>query len=195
MLARAASGDETAFAQLYREVHPRLRRYGLSLVGQDADDVVAEAWLQIARDLRRFTGDLADFRAWTAQIVRNRAMDLHRARARRPVTSLPLDTLLDTPAPDDTAKAALDQLSADAAIRLIGSVLPHDQAEAVMLRVVVGLDAASAGDVMGKNANAVRVSAHRGLKTLAKRLAATPPAATPPAATPPPAAHGAGSDS
>jgi RNA polymerase sigma-70 factor (ECF subfamily) len=48
--------------------------------------------------------------------------------------------------------------------------LPPDQAEAVLLRVVVGLDAESAGKVLGKRAGAVRTAAYRGLRTLASRL-------------------------
>ncbi|MFE1783577.1 sigma factor-like helix-turn-helix DNA-binding protein, partial [Streptomyces sp. NPDC059506] len=50
--------------------------------------------------------------------------------------------------------------------------LPRDQAEAVLLRVVVGLDATSTARVLGKRSGAVRMAAHRGLKRLAGRLEA-----------------------
>jgi len=40
----------------------------------------------------------------------------------------------------------------------------------VLLRVVVGLDAASAAEVLGKRSGAVRTAAYRGLKRLAERL-------------------------
>jgi len=69
--------------------------------------------------------------------------------------------------------AAEEALSTSGAIELIAS-LPPDQAEAVLLRAVVGLDAKSAGAVLGKRPGAVRVAAHRGLKTLATRLEAAP---------------------
>jgi RNA polymerase sigma-70 factor (ECF subfamily) len=52
--------------------------------------------------------------------------------------------------------------------------LPSDQAEAVLLRAVVGLDADSAGKILGKRAGAVRTAAYRGLRALAKRLDQTP---------------------
>jgi RNA polymerase sigma-70 factor, ECF subfamily len=169
LIARAAAGDDTAFAALYIDLQPRLRRYALSLVGQEADDVTAEAWLQIARDLRGFSGDLDAFRGWAARIVRNRALDYVRARNRRPVQSLPPEQFPELPAGDDTAASAFDRLSTTAAVRVIAS-LPREQAEAVLLRAVVGLDAKTAGKVLGKSAAAVRVSAHRGLKALAKRL-------------------------
>lgn len=169
LVARAASGEEIAFAALYRDTQPRLLRYAASLVATDADDVTAEAWLQIVRDLPGFVGDVDAFRGWAARIVRNRAMDLLRARARRPVQVAANDDLPEVAAPDDTATIAVDRLSTDAAIRLIAS-LPRDQAEAVLLRAVVGLDAKSAGAVVGKSAGAVRIASHRGLRKLAENL-------------------------
>jgi len=72
-------------------------------------------------------------------------------------------------APDDTARSALEVLSTEAAMRLIAS-LPLDQAEAVLLRVVMGLDAKAAGRVLGKRAGAVRTASHRGLRRLAEQL-------------------------
>lgn len=173
VLHRAAQGDELAFGQLYTAVHPRLRRYAASLVGDHADDVTAEAWLQIARDIRRFHGDLDGFRAWAARIVRNRAVDLLRSRARRPVHQTPVEELLDVADPADTEHLALERLSTDDAVALIAA-LPREQAEAVMLRAVVGMDAAAAGEVLGKSAAAVRVSAHRGLKALRAMLSTAP---------------------
>lgn len=167
-LAAACGGDEIAFARIYRCLHPRLRRYAASLVGQDADDVTAEAWLQIARDLRGFDGDGDAFRGWATRIVRNRALDHLRYRARRPVDAV--EQIPEGPGAEDAALIALDRISTATAVRLIAT-LPREQAEAVMLRAVVGLDARTAGEVLGKSATAVRVSAHRGLRNLAKRLA------------------------
>lgn len=168
-VAAAQAGDGQAFAALYRETHPRLLRYAAGLVGQDAEDVTAEAWLQIARDLHRFSGDVDAFRGWAARIVRNRAMDQVRARARRPVQATDLSALLEHPCTEDAASTAAENISTAAAIALIAT-LPQDQAEAVLLRAVIGLDAASAGKVLGKRPGAVRIAAHRGLKTLARRL-------------------------
>jgi RNA polymerase sigma-70 factor (ECF subfamily) len=57
------------------------------------------------------------------------------------------------------------------ALELIAS-LPQDQAEAVLLRAVVGLDAKAAARVLGKRPGAVRTAAYRGLKTLKQRISA-----------------------
>jgi len=166
----AKAGDESAFAALYLDTQPRLLGYAMGLVGAEAEDVTAEAWLQISRDLSCFAGDLDAFRGWAARIVRNRAIDSVRARNRRPSQPMGLTTMPDQPTAPDAAELALTNLSTRSAIALIAR-LPQDQAEAVLLRAVVGLDANAAGKVLGKRAGAIRVAAHRGLRTLARLIA------------------------
>ena len=166
-VAQAKGGNENAFRELYRSVHPALLRYLWVLVGQDAEDIASEAWLQIARDLPSFRGDADGFRGWATTIARNRAMDHLRSQRRRPAE--PVDELAERPAPGDTAESAVDSMATDAALAMIAK-LPKDQAEAVLLRVVVGLDAKAAGKVLGKRAGAVRTSAYRGLRKLAELL-------------------------
>jgi RNA polymerase sigma-70 factor, ECF subfamily len=105
--------------------------------------------------------------------VHNRAIDVCRAVARRPTVAL--DGGADRgyrnepPSDRDAATAVLDELSTRKALALIAG-LPRDQAQAVLLRAVVGLDAQTAGEVLGKRAGAVRVAAHRGLKRLARQV-------------------------
>jgi RNA polymerase sigma-70 factor (ECF subfamily) len=169
---QAQQGSSEAFRALYRDTQPRLLRYLSALVGDDAEDVASETWLQVSRDLASFTGDHDGFRGWVTTIGRHRALDHLRHRSRRPPSDpVPADTLAGLAARDDTAAGAIEAVSTDAALRLIAT-LPPDQAEAVMLRVVVGLDAETAAAVLGKRAGAVRTAAYRGLRALAKRLEA-----------------------
>jgi RNA polymerase sigma-70 factor (ECF subfamily) len=170
-LHQAQQGDEKGFVALYRDLQPRLLRYATVLVGRDAaQDVTGEAWLQITRDLHTFTGDLDRFRGWAARIVHHRAMDFCRASARRPTVTLDAREDRDEPASDrDAAVAALEEMSTEHALALIAG-LPRDQAQAVLLRAVVGLDAQTAGEVLGKRPGTVRVAAHRGLKRLARHV-------------------------
>lgn len=171
-VVRAQAGDETAFTRVYREVQPMLLGYLKGLVADDAEDVAAETWLQITRDLGTFRGDGQGFRGWAATIARHRALDHRRRRKTRPETT-PLDQ-----APSglhqarDAAVEALEHLDTVRALRGVAA-LPRDQAEAVLLRVVVGLDASRAAQVLGKRAGAVRTAAHRGLRRLAAQLALT----------------------
>ncbi|MFJ2177438.1 MULTISPECIES: RNA polymerase sigma factor [unclassified Streptomyces] len=166
----AQDGDENAFRTVYRAVHPRLLGYLRTLVGEpDAEDVASEAWLQIARDLDRFTGDADRFRGWAARIARNRALDHLRMRGRRPAIGADETELTGRAADSDTADEAMEALATGRTMELIAQ-LPQDQAEAVVLRVVVGLDAKSAAKTLGKRPGAVRTAAHRGLKRLAELL-------------------------
>lgn len=169
-LRAAQHGDEEGFRYLYRAVQPGLLRYLQVLAPYDADDVASETWLQVARDLPRFSGDAADFRGWATTIARNRALDMHRRASRRPRTSQEdFDLLADLAGPDDTEYDAATALATREALELI-SRLPQDQAEAVLLRVVVGLDANRAAEILGKRPGAVRTAAHRGLNRLSAML-------------------------
>ncbi|WP_326703934.1 MULTISPECIES: RNA polymerase sigma factor [Streptomyces] len=180
----AQDGDEDAFRAVYRAVQPRLLGYIRTLVGEpDAEDVASEAWLQIARDLDRFSGDADRFRGWAARIARNRSLDHLRMRSRRPAIGGDETELTGRPAESDTAGDAMEALDTDRTMSLIAQ-LPQDQAEAVVLRVVVGLDAKSAAQTLGKRPGAVRTAAHRGLKRLAELLGAEHPDPPLPAGAP-----------
>jgi RNA polymerase sigma-70 factor (ECF subfamily) len=171
---RMLGGDEAAFRTVYRAVQPPLLRYLTVLVGTaDAEDVASEAWAQAFRDLDRFTGDGDGFRGWVTTIGRHRALDHLRRSRRRPVSDDSVEDLLDLPAEIDVEGDTLSRVRSEEVLRLIAS-LPRDQAEAIVLRTVLGFDAPTAARILGKRPGAVRAAAHRGLKQLAKKLPETP---------------------
>lgn len=168
LLALAQNRDEEAFARLYRDAQPALLRYLRVVAAESAEDVAAETWLQAVAGLAGFSGGELEFRAWLFTIARHRAVDAGRARERRPRT-VPLagseaGERLTTP---DTADVALERAATRATLVLI-SVLPKDQAEIIMLRVVAGLDTNAVARIVGKRPGAVRVAAHRALRRLAE---------------------------
>jgi RNA polymerase sigma-70 factor (ECF subfamily) len=61
-------------------------------------------------------------------------------------------------------------MSARKAVRLLAA-LPADQAEAVALRVLAGLDTSAVAEMLNKTPGAVRVALHRGLRSLARHPA------------------------
>lgn len=172
-VSAAQDGDEDAFRLLYRIIQPGLIRYLWVQVGEAAEDVASETWLQVVRDLRKFRGDGAGFRGWVATIARHRALDHVRHQRRLPPAAdgMPEEGA-ELQAAEDTAGSAIDAMSTRAALALIAR-LPRDQGEAVLLRVVMGLDAKTAAKVLGKRAGAVRTAAHRGLRGLAAYLEET----------------------
>ncbi len=165
MLARTRSGDEAAFLGLWRSLQPPLLRYLRVLGCDDPDDVASETWLQVVRDLHRFDGDDEDFRRWVFTVGRHRAIDAARARMRRRVSPVAdgLDSLADGQTVEDQV---LDGMSVRKAIAMLAG-LSQDQAEAVALRVIAGLDTPAVASILGKSPGAVRVALHRGLRALA----------------------------
>jgi RNA polymerase sigma-70 factor (ECF subfamily) len=139
----------------------------------DADDVASEAWAQAFRDLDRFTGDADGFRGWITTIGRHRAIDHLRRGSRRPVDDQAVGDLVHLPDPADVEADTLGRVQSQAALRLIAS-LPRDQAEAIMLRTVLGFDAPTAARILGKRPGAVRAASYRGLRQLAKKLPEDP---------------------
>jgi RNA polymerase sigma-70 factor (ECF subfamily) len=166
----ARRGDDAGFTVLWRTLHPPLLRY-LTVRGDEApEDIAAETWLQVVRDLRGFRGGVGEFRAWLFTVARHRAIDQGRARAARPVVPVAEPRDGREPAPS-AEQHAVDREATTAALRLVAS-LPAEQAEMVMLRVVAGLDVAAVAELVDKKPGAVRVAVHRALKSLSRDLQA-----------------------
>ncbi|MEW6473956.1 MAG: RNA polymerase sigma factor [Actinomycetota bacterium] len=181
ILTAAQEGGEWAVAALYRWLHPSVVGYLRARAGEDAEDLAAETWLAVARGLRGFSGDESAFRSWVFTIAHRRLVDHHRATARRPRTRslTPGDhqggpaeegPTADPPSPDDPAGETIDALTSDEAMRRILSLLPPDQAEIVLLRVVGGLPVDDVAQITGRRPGTVRVLQHRALRRLADRL-------------------------
>jgi RNA polymerase sigma-70 factor (ECF subfamily) len=171
VLAAAAGGDEDAFGRLWRELQPRLLRYFVVAAPAVAEDLASETWLGVVRGLDRFQGGEAAFRGWVFTIARHELLDWRRRVGRRAVEGLAVGGLVERAAPDDPAAAAVEGLSTRAALAVVAT-LPPEQAEAVVLRVVAGLEVERVAAIMGKRPGTVRVLTHRGLRRLAQRLGA-----------------------
>jgi RNA polymerase sigma-70 factor (ECF subfamily) len=152
---------------VWRTLHPPLLRY-LAVRGDEApEDIAAETWLQVVRDLRGFTGGVPEFRAWLFTVARHRAIDQGRARAARPVVAMAEPREGHLPSVPSAEHDVVEREATAAALRLVAT-LPVEQAEMVMLRVVAGLDVATVAELVGKTPGAVRVAVHRALKSLAR---------------------------
>jgi RNA polymerase sigma-70 factor (ECF subfamily) len=187
LVTRAQSGDEGAFLALYRTTSRKLLAYLRAMVGEnDADDIASETWARIVVDLPAFRPDRGTFLGWAIVIARHRAID--HLRRINPATPQPHHLLPDRWASDDTSDEADERMSTARALRLLAG-LPRDQAQAVLLRVIIGLDARTAGRILHKRPGAVRIAAHRGLRTLATRLDHLRTSTAPWPAPPPPTPH------
>jgi RNA polymerase sigma-70 factor (ECF subfamily) len=169
-LVLARAGDQDAFGRIFDRTQPTLLRYLRALAPTAAEDIASETWLSIVRDLRSFHGDEKAFRAWVLTIGRHRMVDASRADARHlaiPMAEPPAPA--DASVAPDTAELVVEQADTRRALAVIAT-LPPDQAEAILLRVVAGLEVAQVAEIMGRSPGAVRVLTHRGLRTLAARV-------------------------
>lgn len=167
-LRAAKGGDEDAFAAIWRAFHPPLLRYVRIKATPVAEDVVAETWLRAIQSLPTFEGDEAGFRAWLYTTARNLITDWYRVGSRRPFP-VETSTIALFPARSSVEAEVDERSGTDAALAVIAA-LPPDQAEAVLLRIVAGLDVTAVAKIMQRSTGAVRVLCHRGLRRLESLL-------------------------
>jgi len=172
-LAAARAGAEWAWRELYEELAPGVLGFLRARGADDAEDVAGEAFVQVVRDLPRFEGDWTGFRAWVYSIARNRMIDAHRHRGRRPEQPVaePGEVAAQTgraAAPGDPAEARL----ATARVTRILAELPPDQRDVLLLRVIGDLSIEEVARVIGKSQGAVKQLQRRGLKAARRHLEA-----------------------
>ena len=136
-------------------------RFLVASVGRDAaDDCFQETFMAALRAYPRTR--VENPRAWVLTIAHRKALDHHRARARRP---LPVGAV-----PDAPAVAAPDQPWDGVWERV--RHLPPKQRAALLLRFAGDLSHREVATALGCSEEAARRSAHEGLKRLREELAA-----------------------
>jgi RNA polymerase sigma-70 factor, ECF subfamily len=175
VIARAADGDRTAFAQLME--HYQSACYGLAwrLLG-DADraaDATQDAFMHAYRAIRSYRGGV--FRSWLLRITANASYDILRRQQRRPAGPLPdpeegAPELPDHAAIDPVAEATRSELyrHLEVALRL----LPPDQRTAVVLCDVYGMDYNEVAAMTEAALGTVKSRIHRGRLRLRELMVA-----------------------
>ncbi|MEO7398767.1 MAG: sigma-70 family RNA polymerase sigma factor [Ilumatobacteraceae bacterium] len=170
VIAGARNGEDRAIAALFTELQPRLLRFLRAQERAAADDLAAEVWLAVAKSVAQFDGDWTDFRAWFFSIARRRLADHRRTAVRRRTDVVEASVFELRQADDSPEQEALELLSGQQAASLITSLLGGDPAQVLLLRLLADLDVAQVASIMQRSPNWVRVTQHRALRTLARRL-------------------------
>ena len=144
------------FQAVLDEHRDTVARFLVAWVGpQEAEDALQETLISALRAYPRLRAG-SNVRAWMLTIARNKAMDSHRARARRPVlVGEPLD------APSGEQMPEQDEELWDAVREL-----PPKQRAAVTLRFVGDLSHGEIATVLDCSDAAARRSLHEGLTKL-----------------------------
>jgi RNA polymerase sigma-70 factor (ECF subfamily) len=165
-MERYATGDDSAFGDIYDALAPRLYEYLLAQVRNRAlaEDLVQQTFLQMHRARGTFAAG-ADVRPWAFAIARRLMIDGMR-RGKRERLHLAAEALAGEPktteSPDQVAVA--NQLAARMADAL--ARLPETQRTAFTLTKQNGLSVAEAAQVLGTTITAVKLRTHRAATAL-----------------------------
>ena len=167
-LVRAAIEGADGLRDLYRRYMPRVYAYVAYRVGsrQDAEDVVSETFLRVAKDLRRFRyRGQGSFAAWLFRIVNNLVADQGRKR-KRAGPFVPLEAageLVDTaelPGDDLERQQEFEEL------RALVATLPPQRQKVVLLRFFGELRNREIAKVLGLDERTVASHLSRGIQEL-----------------------------
>jgi RNA polymerase sigma factor (sigma-70 family) len=164
-----------AWDEFYRVYDVLVRRFAVArgVRGADVDDCVQDVWSEIAKRLVGFqiTSE-AGLRSWLFALVRSRATDMFRRRARRPLAFLG-DSIQDgfEPAgrePDPSTRyddAWLEAVLQTMVLKLEAEVSELNF-EIFRLRSLEGVGVSEAAEMVGVTPNQIRYRHHRTMKKL-----------------------------
>ncbi len=170
MLSDARRGDEAAWACLYDSVAPQVLGYLRSRGAVDAEEVLGDTFLHVARGIDEFEGGERGFRSWVFVIATSRLYDDRRRRRRRPAEPLPESDEQHLVDPVDVAAEVEIALVSEEVQHLLGA-LTEDQRAVVELRVFGELTSQEVADTIGKPLTAVKALYLRGLGALRRQVA------------------------
>ncbi len=165
-VARSHGGDLDAYAVLVARYTLRAHRAAFLLgAGEEADDVVQEAFVKAFRHLSRFrAGD--PFGPWLLRIVANETKNLARSRRRRAALAIRLST---AESGEPAADGPVDEvLAAERRAGLLAAVnaLPHKERQVVVCRYFLDLSEAGTAQVLGWPLGSVKSRTFRALNRL-----------------------------
>ncbi len=165
LIERAQSGDERAFADLYRRHRDVVFRFAYRLRAsvEDAEDLTQQCFMELLR-ARFDPARGAALRTFLLAIVRNLALK----QLRRPEHEL----IVEDVAAD--SRGALDQAIASElgqAVREAVATLPHLQREALVLFEYERLSLAEIAAVLGTDVGVIKARLSRARERLRRRLA------------------------
>jgi RNA polymerase sigma-70 factor, ECF subfamily len=184
LIVAAAHGDHAAFAHIYERTHAHLFGVAIRILGQGqaAEDALQEAYVSIWKNADAYrnevNGQVIQPMTWLIAIVRNKALDAFRARARRKENALPEPDELDGDEMDGAAHPApgpmqlLDQATQSLHIEDCMKALDGSHRQSLALAYYQGLSHSEVAEHMGAPLGSVKAWIRRGLEKLKNCLAA-----------------------
>ena len=157
------AGDARAHGAVLVALLPLLRRYFVRKISNDADvDDLVQMTLIAVHDRRDTYDPARPFGPWLFAVARYKMID----QFRRTRTHVALDDIGEIADEHDFGEAVTARLDVEAQL----ATLSGKQAAAVRAIRIEGLSVAEAAARDGLSQSDVKISVHRGLKALAKRV-------------------------
>ena len=139
-----------------------------SVPASEADDCFQETFIAALRAYPRLRRG-SDLRAWVLTIAHRKALDAHRARARR---ALPVADVSERDTRTAARTAQPGETLRDAELWSAVGTLPERQRSAVVLRFLADLPHRDIANAIGCSEEAARRSLHEGLQKLREAVPA-----------------------
>ncbi len=178
LIAAIVGGDALAVEQAVRLHTPYMRFTAMQLVGQDAADMVQEAWVAALKALPNFEPNV-QLKTWLARIVVNKCYDHLRKAKAHPVTHIDDDSLLDSlfnasghwadsvsPWQADSPEALLESHALQGCLDKHIGLLPQGQKDIFVMAVLNDMPLVEVRALLEVSESNARVLLHRAKNTL-----------------------------
>ncbi len=183
LMERIQGGDDRALGELYDRHGAVMYSLARSIVSEpaDAEEVVADAFLQIWRGAQQYDRSRASVGAFLAVVTRSRALDVVRARRRRGAAEdraaawneggLAVALSASDPAPD----RALELHETYAVVRKALDMLPESQREVILLAYFGGYSQSEIAARLSEPLGTVKTRVRAGMQKLRDVLSPSAP--------------------
>lgn len=168
LVNRAKSGDHSAVTLIYERYSAAIYRYIYFRVGEAelAEDLQAEVFLRMLEGIHRYEERGWPISAWLYRIAHDRTVDTIRRRRHR--KQVPLESWGGScDGPENAVSAQLDYEELNRTL----SDLTDDQRQVILMRFMADMSVQEVARRLGRTEGAVKALQHRGLQSLARRLA------------------------
>jgi RNA polymerase sigma-70 factor (ECF subfamily) len=160
--------DPQAITQIHTTYFPVVYRYARYRVSDEtvAEDLASETFIRLLEAMHADQGPRTSLRGWLMGTASNLVNDYYRQVYNRPAEPLP-ETM---PAQSGDPVARSEHRQRAETLRAALIQLTPDQQHVLALRFGSGCSLAEAGEMMGRNANAIKQLQFRALAALRKAL-------------------------
>ncbi|HYX41330.1 MAG TPA: RNA polymerase sigma factor [Pyrinomonadaceae bacterium] len=172
---RAAAGDASAFAEVYRRYHRRVYSLCLRMTQNvaEAEDITQEIFVQLMRKIGSFRGDAA-FTTWLYRLTTNYVlMHFRKAQTRRELTTA--DGQLPTPAIRGREAAGYVPLLDRVALNTAIAQLPPGYRLIFIMHDVLGHEHEEIARLLGCGVGTSKSQLHKARMRLRGLIKGTPP--------------------